>query len=405
MSSSSRKWSAHRQLDELIHRIGYRLTYSREAFVQLIQVVRSKTRLLAVCPRQGRNEPHQFLRIVRACARMATEAVHWQKTPENWQPVCANLSLQFRFLVSHLFERYEVPHFMARIWLDDRLDREEHFWWFDLYLHLAHGKGIRGFRLPIPGSLSKANAAFFVQAPDDLNPVAAIQWSWLRSLGCDAALARLLVRETVLGEPSDHQEFWESAVRFVVNQQPVSVEETLEIIRFLDEQKYQPAEIVWGRGAGPQPIQPDFTLLGRTLMSLRRHMTNWRRDHLARFNSTRRTLLPPAWKALPIRPFGYHDGENHWTIEELLTPRELQIEGGILQHCVASYARACAERRSSIWSMKIDDGQSRKRVLTIEVDPNSNTIIQAKGKRNSPPSRRAAEILRCWTEREDLILP
>jgi hypothetical protein len=342
---------------------------------------------------------------VRACARMATATVHWQKSPDDWKPVCNTPAMQFRLLISHLFERYEVPHFMARIWLDDQLDREEHFWWVDLYLHLALGKGIRQFRLPIPGTLSKGSAAFFVQAPDDLNPETAIQWGWLRSLGCDTSLARTLVRETILGKPSEHQEFWESVIRFVVQQQPISIIETLTVIRFLDEQKYQPAEIVWGRGAGPMPLQPDFTLHGRTLMSLRRHMANWRRDHLTSLIPTRRTLLPHAWKPLPIQPFDFQDGDNRWTIEELLTPRELQIEGGILQHCVASYARACCERRSSIWSMKINDGQSRKRVLTIEVDPNSNTVIQAKGKRNSQPSRRAAEILRCWTEREELIMP
>lgn len=91
-----------------------------------------------------------------------------------------------------------------------------------------------------------------------------------------------------------------------------------------------------------------------------------------------------------------------WTIEELLTPEDLRIEGSIMRHCVGSYVRACRHLRSSIWSMRVRQGQSRKRVLTIEVKPNIKTIWQAKGKLNSEPSQEARQLLELWAGKEKL---
>ncbi len=91
-----------------------------------------------------------------------------------------------------------------------------------------------------------------------------------------------------------------------------------------------------------------------------------------------------------------------WTVEELLSFDELFVEGGIMKHCVATYANSCRRNRSSIWSIKVRIGDQRRRVLTVEVIPNEKIIWQAKGRRNSSPSQEAERVLQLWANRERL---
>ena len=118
------------------------------------------------------------------------------------------------------------------------------------------------------------------------------------------------------------------------------------------------------------------------------------------------------------------DGEVHWTIQELLTSKELQAEGRAMNHCVSSYANNCLKGSASIWSMQVSDGKtSPHRVMTVAVNNKSRVISQARGKYNALPSgktpngrRRAFEkayayylrqskrILSLWREQEGLRL-
>ena len=81
------------------------------------------------------------------------------------------------------------------------------------------------------------------------------------------------------------------------------------------------------------------------------------------------------------------DGEVHWTIQELLTSKELQAEGRAMNHCVSSYANNCLKGSASIWSMQVSDGKtSPHRVMTVAVNNKSRVISQARGKYNALPS-------------------
>lgn len=398
MSSHNRKQYAKRRLDDLIYRFAQPLTHSREAFRRLIHAVRASSRLLVPLPERGCTDPQDAERIVRACVRMAHRWEAWQRQPEVWTARDANSFVQFRSLASHLFDEYPVPNFMGPVWMCEH-DKP---WELDMYLHLAAGKSIRQFELPLPfpTRMTKRAAKLFMQAPDDAHPICAYRWAQVRSLGGDNRLARLLMMSPSLCAPTEHEEFWESVVRFLVKNLPISSEEISAIVWFIDQQRFRPAETVWGPGAGQQPLQPEFTLRGRSLMSLRRHMANWRTELLAKLP----LLIPstPGWARTNIGPFRRTQGDVLWTIDELLTDKELRVEGGIMRHCVATYIHDCARRRTSIWSMKVQDGECRKRTLTIEVIPSSRMIWQAQGKRNSPPSEAAKEILHRWADQEGL---
>ncbi len=99
---------------------------------------------------------------------------------------------------------------------------------------------------------------------------------------------------------------------------------------------------------------------------------------------------------------GPRDAE--WTIVELLGNRELVHEGRTMRHCVATYARTCADGHSSLWSLRhrwCDEDIARP-VLTIEVHPRTASIVQLRGPRNARPSGWPLELVRRWAAREGL---
>jgi hypothetical protein len=77
---------------------------------------------------------------------------------------------------------------------------------------------------------------------------------------------------------------------------------------------------------------------------------------------------------------------------------------GNMRHCVATYAESCARRRTSIWSMQMENQRGRHRVLTIEVDPIKRTVYQARRKCNCVPQPVEREIMEQWAAREGLRL-
>jgi len=408
--STKRIHHSRRRLDDLIRKYGCTPKPSSERYWRLIDAIRSRSSILAGNATCGPIDIQDEDRIVRACFRMAKQHFYWTREPESWraddeQP-SASRFIAFRSLVGHLFEKYPAPLFMRSVWLADEMN-----WQRRLYLHLAKGLSVRCFQLPRPFPLSKRAAAFFMQAPDDFDPRAALRWGQLRALGADRSLARLLTLKTVLTHLR-HEPFWDSVVRFLVANQPLEEQEILAIVDFIHRQRFRPAAEVWGRGAGQEPLQPDFTLRhrggrgagkGSALRWLRRHMINWREE-------VEVTIQPPpvrvkrevTWQATNISGFERHDGNRIWKIEELLSDQELRVEGGIMRHCVGGYINACKSRRSSIWSMQVVEANRHKRVLTIEVLPETKQINQAKGKRNASPSDEAVVMLRHWANQEGL---
>jgi hypothetical protein len=329
---------------------------------------------------------------------MANQAERWYRQPETWLPRSQSQWQLFRSLLDHMFAQYPVPGCMSWAWLAERTKP----WERELYIHLARGHSVRTFQSSYPWRLTKSGARFFIQAPDDLRPVTAYRWAQIRSLGGDISLARSLLG-TVLAAPTADEAFWATVIQFLIENGPFPTGEAASIVQFIQRQRFEPAEHVWGRGAGTRPLQPEFSLAGSSLSALRRHMANWQGEFAsqvsARFRVDEQT---PAWEPTTIRPLQVSDDGETWTIHELLNPSELRVEGGIMRHCVGSYVSACRTRRTSIWSLRVARGQTQRRELTIEVVPETKTIRQAKGRFNAPPSPIARRMLLLWANRAGL---
>ena len=396
MSTRNRTVCAKRSLDRTICEFAPLVSNAHQPFWRLITKVRSSSRLLS----SEFSQHHSVRDIVLGCARMSQRWKRWRKPPESWTAPDASPFVQVASLVSHLFDDYPVPRFMAPIWCCPH----SRTWQFDMYLHLAKGRSIRQFKLPLsyPVRMTGRAAHWFMQAPDDISPIVAYRWAQVRALGGDRRMADVLANSTTLMVPTEHDDFWGSVIQFLIRNQPICSTEMEDIVRFIDGQKFQPAHRTWGPGGGQDPLQPNFSLKGRSLMSLRRYMANWRIDFIGKLP----VVEPSAksWIPTGIGSFQHTADGEVWTIEELLSDRALMIEGQTMQHCVATYIHRCARRRTSIWSMKVQQGERKKRELTIEVIPHTRQICQAKGRRNAAPSTFAAMMLRQWAAQEGLNL-
>ncbi len=97
--------------------------------------------------------------------------------------------------------------------------------------------------------------------------------------------------------------------------------------------------------------------------------------------------------------WSYQDGEIRWNFVELSTSADLYEEGSSLFHCVGGYSSVCRQGHSSIVSLRNGD----KRCITIQLELNSNCIVQARGAYNRPVTPLESNIIHKWLT--DWVLP
>jgi hypothetical protein len=267
------------------------------------------------------------------------------------------------------------------------------------------GRNIRTADIPLP--LTKRMAHEFVRAPDHYAVDMALRWGQVRGLGGSKELARAIVA-TRLGRSFGQEEFWRTVVHFFVNHPELDFTHVAPIVEYLHGQRFVAEEALVEEGAlSVDPPQPNLSMKGRTPRSLLRQLAEWQ----ARLRRLPR-VVESRWSRSGIgefrrvEPDGSRPGGSCWTIRELLSSGELYREGLAMRHCVAryaaSYARACARRETSIWSMRWEDSQRRYRVMTIEVHPGTRTILQARCHGDTRSDARRRAVLEQWARQEGL---
>jgi PcfJ-like protein len=110
------------------------------------------------------------------------------------------------------------------------------------------------------------------------------------------------------------------------------------------------------------------------------------------------------WGPSSIAPFAHEEGigdeRRVFEVSMLLGTTELIEEGKAMQHCVATYARACESGRTSIWSLRMRLSCGRLvRLATVEVRTSDRMIVQVRKRANKAPTHRELSILRKWADR------
>ena len=148
--------------------------------------------------------------------------------------------------------------------------------------------------------------------------------------------------------------------------------------------------------------QPEFSVKGRTVQSIRSLMRAWHR-------SLGVGGAGLTWTPSPSRPMLLEQPSQdasapprRWQMMELANSGQLRVEGTALHHCVASYAHQCCQGMSHIWSLRFRKGEKFHHVLTIEVDPKRRAVVQARGLANRAASGKPLRLLQDWAARERL---
>jgi hypothetical protein len=302
-----------------------------------------------------------------------------------------------------------VPGFMDAAWFAGT--EPEARWQQEWFRHIGGGENIRTADLPV--RLTKMMAHRFMEAPADLTIAAALRWGQILGMEGDVTLARA-VAATRLGEAFEQEEFWATVLQWFVNHPMLDAACVGPIIDYVHHQKFVPREVVLPEGAVEigDPPQPEFSMKGRSAAALLARVEEWHAQ-LAREAHRPNNR----WEKSGIGEFRQIQEDKQsgnvvcWTIQELLSSRELREEGRALNHCVASYGHSCFQGRVSIWSVRLEDCQQAvpRRVMTIEVK--GRTINQARGKANAFPGskkdtggrlKQAHHVMRQWAAAEQL---
>jgi hypothetical protein len=132
-----------------------------------------------------------------------------------------------------------------------------------------------------------------------------------------------------------------------------------------------------------------------------KRVEQWRAERRRR--ESRRRII--RWERSGIGEYRRRAGDGRaWTVRELLDGDGLAEEGKAMQHCVATYTGRCLRGTSTIWSLGLEGDGGRERLVTIEVNPRSREVVQAKARCNEVPDEAARAILAEWAVREGLKL-
>lgn len=384
----------------------------RKVFRRLLFIVAANGRLLRTDGGLLAGDEHWYNTYVYALYALARQHSRWLRGAEDWKPLGHTARAQFHSLARHLLAEYEVPAFMDRAWFEgcNAVGEQRQEW----FIQIGRGRSVRELQLPV--ALTRMAAYHFLKAPADYSFEGALRWGQTRGAGGSERLARAVAASSLRDIQTD-EPFWSEVIHWFVHRSELATSHVGPIVDFIFNVKFMPRTIILPDGEMEclPPPEPEFTMKGRTPAALLRRVEEW---HAQLAREQERPLQ--SWNGLGLegwiqeQPALEQDVAWQWTIRELVNSNELQAEGRAMNNCVATYINSCVEGKSSIWSLRLETPEwpEARRIMTIEVDPETKTIVQARGKCNVVPSDKscpkrlklAPNLLRQWAARSGLRL-
>ena len=368
-------------------------------FIQLLGEVRGRSDLLRPTRYRGRIDAGWLDSILGALLALLDYRRDWLRPVATWEPAGAGPIPLFSSLVHHLLAEYPVPPVLLSGWFAHGYEGRVARRWF-----LRAGAGISLREVGFPVSLTRRMAHDLALAPAHYPIGFALRWAQARGLGGSDRAARA-VAGSVLGQHSlaYRDDFWTTLIQFVVNHPDFPLARLDGVVAYLDARKFAQQPALIGAGDGVEvdldPPEPDLTLKGWTVASLLRRVDEWQ----ARGQPATPDRAFVRWDRSGIGEYRGDDlFDRTWTIRELLDSDALAAEGEAMDHCVATYTAYCAKRLATIWSVGVEVPDWRERSATVEVDPATRRVVQAKGRTNCEPDDSCRWIIRRWVDREGL---
>jgi hypothetical protein len=304
----------------------------------------------------------------------------------------------------HLFARYAVAGHLEQIWVDsDELDAEEialrKRW------HVVAAGGGSLYAAGAGAWLSRKEVHAFLNPPARFGFEQAIWQAIARSYANDPGTVLRIARSSIGRIPRTDFGFWREVVRFFCAH-PTTVEEMGDLRDYL---------------ADCYRRNPDFSLKGRTLTSLRRQMHAWHRDlaAIARIEAQRRRAQgwrnpapgseAESWRGAAVEDWSWTSSSKDrskretYVVVQLRTAADLVAETRAMRHCVWTYAAKCIAGHASIWSLRRRAGTNADRLLTIELD-RQHWAVQIRGFANRTPRAEERKILERWAKERGIRL-
>ncbi|MGE3804637.1 MAG: PcfJ domain-containing protein [Gemmataceae bacterium] len=287
-------------------------------------------------------------------------------------------------LIDHLFVRFSVPRFLYGTWTQEPcFSRLKWLCWFIL---LAQGGSLRRSRAQFGWNIPNRFEHFLrMTSADTESPVAEVSTAQILRLGgsledCRRVLANsAFVIDTTERAWESQAEFWETTVCWIIAHGNSLSDDQCEQVLAWAMHEHTEAE---------RHRVPPFLLKGKGLRAVLERSLAYRRQLARPWSGYRWRQRGWGWQ--PVDP-----PLEGWSFVELTSGEELFCEGQALHHCVATYAGQCAAGNAVIVSVRF----MGERRLTIEIQPSTGLVIQAKGKRNRPASGDEQRVIRRWLER------
>lgn len=310
---------------------------------------------------------------------------------ETWIPTKANTKSWISELIDHLFAAYPTPVCLKQTWF--RLDYD---FLEDWYFPVANGESLRSINhTPIP--VSKKMAHLLREENGHWgSPVTLFRKVQLQAMGASGSVLHQILGSSQ-SQTVDDEDFWTPIYEFFVRH--YDPESRIGISGILDYIEHVFANSEEGK--------QQFRTRGRTVESLARATDEWHQElHAARYGVNLK------WKPQEVKGFEFHatgpksnDKSILYFIIELCSGPELAREGRAMAHCVASYQSMCAEGRCSIWSLRKRTGKDEfESLVTMQMNPETNELVQIKARFNSQPGTDLMDVVRKWSGREGISI-
>jgi hypothetical protein len=344
----------------------------REAFKEILDHLYKQR-----CTKLLRN--HEYLQIV---FHIAWFSLSYVRDIKNWKRSSYNPEKQLKDLIKYCFATYEVPEFMYGAWFDNN---HKYMMWF---IDLGCGLSVKNLS-KVPVRLTKKGAHNFLQAPANYSIEMALRRAQALAFGNDELLAERIASTSLSRNGFRHEPFWETVIQFFMKQTMLDFNKMGEIIDYLEDTVNQ---------------NPAYSIKGRTITSLTRQSDEWHVQQAIYAVNTRELYTwEPSLNSSFIVQKKKGNEVKKFRLFELCSSQQLIAEGRKMNHCVASYARSCCVKVTSIFSLRCTSFLNGHETLaTIELNLQSKTVVQAKARFNKPISAEAKRIMYDWAAHHEL---
>ena len=376
-----------------------------QEFIKLTQAVAERSCLLTAW------HPHE-MQVIPALLRLTHYSMYWLRKPEDWTPPgeCTGPRQQWEHLLQFLLCRWPLPRWFASAWetFGDAFHVER-----DWYVHAAGGSSLRGAD-GMPATVTNRALHFMMEAPDHLTVRQAMRWGQATAAECSSELREAVIASSMVNDLS-HDFIWSRLL-----QKAVAARATADAWELLADGIALIIRRDGWRRAKRLIDEPWPKLLDHCRSQFYSIFETYRRDlgyRLERLNTPgfRKELSNislTTWTALlPEQMCNVHPDQwgNPRRFEEITSLGNLIAEGMHMRHCVVTYRRRCQSGRSAIFSLRFHSVRNPtgpgRRALTIEVERESRTIVQVKGRWNRHPYEFENAVLRRWARANRLRMP